>query len=77
VADQQVVLKKARKPAPKPSSVIISFHIPPTVLDAIDKLVEAGVFHTRSEAIRLAVFEMLTKYRFLWDDKDKAQVGYR
>jgi Arc/MetJ-type ribon-helix-helix transcriptional regulator len=72
-----LILKKARKPAPKSSSMIISFHIPPTVLDAIDKLVEAGIFHTRSEAIRLAVFEMLAKYRFLWDDKDKAQVGYR
>ncbi|RLE88678.1 MAG: CopG family transcriptional regulator [Thermoprotei archaeon] len=38
---------------------IVSFHIPRVLLHALDRLVEAGVFNNRSEAIRFALYRLL------------------
>lgn len=46
-------------------TAIVSFHIPVHILNAIDKLVEMGVFNSRSEAIRLAIYNLLREYSAL------------
>jgi Arc/MetJ-type ribon-helix-helix transcriptional regulator len=58
---------------------IVSFHIPEHMLDALDRLVEMGLFHSRSDAIRAAIFLLLSNHipHYLeWVEKQK-QVGYR
>ena len=40
-------------------TVIISLHVPVALVETLDKLVEAGVFNNRSEAIRVAIYRML------------------
>jgi len=55
----------------------ISIHVPKHLIEKIDRLVELGVFLSRSEAFRIAAYELIAKYRFLWEDRTKPQVGYR
>lgn len=55
---------------------IVSFHIPRALLDALDQLVEMGVFNNRSEAIRTALFNLLKEHRdFL--ERRQMMLGYR
>jgi Arc/MetJ-type ribon-helix-helix transcriptional regulator len=42
--------------------VLISVHLPRTWISIIDTLVEKGVFHSRSEAIRTGLYALLEKY---------------
>jgi Arc/MetJ-type ribon-helix-helix transcriptional regulator len=42
--------------------VLISVHLPRKWLDIIDVLVQKGVFHSRSEAIRTGLYTLLEKY---------------
>lgn len=42
--------------------VMISVHLPQSDLEALDKLVEAGVFPNRAEALREAIRLLLLKY---------------
>jgi len=55
---------------------VVSFHVPKAILDSIDELVEMGVFNNRSEAIRVALFNLVleTKEKML---EAKPVVGYR
>ncbi len=43
--------------------VLISVHIPKQMLDELDKLVQEGRFPNRSEAIRVAIRDLLLKER--------------
>ena len=56
---------------------IVSFHIPRALLDALDRLVEMGVFNNRSEAIRTALYRLLVETRVLEDRRRLLEVGYR
>ncbi len=50
-------------PTPKGEKmVLISVHLPRTWISIIDTLVEKGIFHSRSEAIRTGLYELLEKY---------------
>jgi len=44
--------------------VLITFHIPENMLKELDKLVEEGRYPSRSEAIRVAIRDLLVKERF-------------
>jgi len=59
------------------STVIVSFHIPPNLLRAVDELVEKGVFNNRSEAFRTAIVLMLRDFSKLQYTAPQPQVGYR
>ena len=41
--------------------VIISVHLPRRMIDELDELVKAGKYPSRSEAIRVAVRDLLLK----------------
>jgi len=41
---------------------IISVHLPPKMIEMIDRLVHAGYFSNRSEFIRAAISEFLNKW---------------
>ena len=41
--------------------VLISVHIPKAMLEELDELVKQGVFPSRSEAIRIAIRELLNR----------------
>lgn len=63
-------------------TVIISFHIPRTMLTELDRLVKRGYFTSRSEAIRAALFFMIREIKHREEAKPKllqpeAEVGYR
>jgi metal-responsive CopG/Arc/MetJ family transcriptional regulator len=79
----RVVEKMSRKHAKEERrqrhgpTTLISIHVPAELVRGIDRLVEMGVFLSRSEAFRIAAYELIAKYRFLWEDKGKPQVGYR
>jgi len=45
----------------KEKMVLISVHIPKQVLEEIDELVKQGVFPSRSEAIRTAVWDLVRR----------------
>ena len=67
-----------RKPANENSRLpIVSFHIPPHLLKAVDQLVEQGVFTSRSEAFRTAIVLMLRDFSKLRHMTQQPQVGYR
>jgi len=42
--------------------VLISFHVPQAYVEMLDELVKSGVFPNRSEAVRAALRELLSKY---------------
>jgi len=65
---------------PRAKSYIVSFHIPGALLEAIDRLVEAGIFNNRSEAIRAAIFNLVKEYSRMngkWAFEGEKVVGYR
>ena len=43
--------------------VLISFHVPRSYVEVIDELVRLGLYPSRSEAIRVALRELLGKYK--------------
>ncbi|MGC8570758.1 ribbon-helix-helix domain-containing protein [Caldivirga sp.] len=43
--------------------VLISVHIPRQMLEELDELVRSGVFPSRSEAIRVAIRDLLLRER--------------
>jgi antitoxin ParD1/3/4 len=47
----------------KEKMVLISFHLPKSYVDVIDELVRRGVYPSRSEAIRVALRELVNKYK--------------
>ena len=55
---------------------IVSFHVPKALLEALDRLVEAGVFNNRSEAIRFALYRLLLDQQRL-EERRLMEVGYR
>jgi len=64
--------KKSEKRRTKPTSCTI----PPVLLNRVDELVKKGYFHSRSEAIRIALFRLLDEM----EEREKAAsrvVGYR
>jgi len=46
----------------KERTVVVSFHLPKSLLEEIDKLVEKGLFQNRSEVVRAAIRELLSEY---------------
>jgi metal-responsive CopG/Arc/MetJ family transcriptional regulator len=74
-----VLEKKARRRPveEREGTIIVSFHIPPNLLRAVDELVEKGVFATRSEAFRTAIVLMLRDFSKLQHMTPQPQVGYR
>jgi Arc/MetJ-type ribon-helix-helix transcriptional regulator len=52
-------LRRLLKRPKEPRTAIISFHIPRGMLKTIDELVEMGVFNNRSEAIRIALYNLI------------------
>lgn len=63
---------------PRDNIIIISLKMPVAVVRDLDKLVEKKIFSSRSEAVRQAVRELLTKYqRHLGRGEPKPLVGYR
>jgi len=50
--------------------------VPKALLEALDRLVEIGVFNNRSEAIRTALFNLLREHRDVIE-KRQLTVGYR
>jgi metal-responsive CopG/Arc/MetJ family transcriptional regulator len=71
--------RKARRRSNSDNSrlPIVSFHIPPNLLKAVDELVERGVFTSRSEAFRTAIVLMLRDYAKLKHPAPQPEVGYR
>jgi len=47
----------------KEKMVLISFHIPKSYVEVLDELVRRGVYPSRSEAIRVALRELVNKYK--------------
>jgi Arc/MetJ-type ribon-helix-helix transcriptional regulator len=47
----------------KEKMVLISFHLPKSYVDVLDELVRRGVYPSRSEAIRVALRELVNKYK--------------
>ncbi|MCU7788350.1 ribbon-helix-helix domain-containing protein [Pyrobaculum sp. 3827-6] len=47
----------------KEKMILISFHIPQPYLEALDELVKAGAYPSRSEAIRSALRELPARYK--------------
>jgi hypothetical protein len=74
-----VLEKKARrKPVEEHGrTIIVSFHIPPNLLKAVDDLVAKGIFNNRSEAFRTAIVLMLRDFSKLQYAAPQPQVGYR
>ncbi len=71
------VSRKSTRNLPADSRThIVSFHIPRALLDALDQLVEMGVFNNRSEAIRTALFNLLREHRDLAERRQMI-LGYR
>ena len=68
--------RKDRESSNNPRTLIVSFHIPRALLDALDRLVEAGVFNNRSEAIRHALYRLLLESKGL-EERKLLVVGYR
>ncbi len=47
----------------KEKMVLISFHIPKSYVEMLDELVRRGIYPSRSEAIRVALRELVNKYK--------------
>jgi len=50
-------------PRPAAEMILVSVHVPPAMLEAMDVLVAAGLYQTRSHLIRAAIEELLQRYR--------------
>jgi len=53
---------------------IVSFHIPNALLDALDQLVQIGVFNNRSEAIRTALSRLVLEYASAFKDRRRGMM---
>jgi Arc/MetJ-type ribon-helix-helix transcriptional regulator len=53
----------------KPSMKLISIKLPNAYIDGLNELVEMGIYPSRSEAIRVAIRDMLKKE--LWNRKEE------
>jgi metal-responsive CopG/Arc/MetJ family transcriptional regulator len=62
---------------PEARSTIVSFHIPTGLLHVLDRLVEKGMFHNRSEAIRFGVYLLVREFKMYIENENKMMVGYR
>ena len=56
------MVSKMPRTKAKEKLILVSFHIPKQMLEKLDDLVKKVLFPSRSEAIRLAIFELLQKY---------------
>ena len=45
----------------KEKMILISVHVPKQILEELDELVKKGVFPSRSEAIRIAIRDLLLR----------------
>lgn len=54
--------------------VIISVHVPPAWVEAMDRLVAAGYAANRSELIRMAIMELLAKTGVLKNKIEPIQI---
>jgi antitoxin ParD1/3/4 len=43
--------------------ILLSFHLPKKMLEDLDELVRSGAFPSRSEAIRVAIRDLINKER--------------
>jgi antitoxin ParD1/3/4 len=43
--------------------ILLSFHLPKKMLEDLDELVKGGAFPSRSEAIRVAIRDLINKER--------------
>ncbi|MHA1580578.1 MAG: ribbon-helix-helix domain-containing protein [Candidatus Freyarchaeota archaeon] len=55
----------------KPAMKLVSIKLPTAYIDGLNKLVERGIYPSRSEAIRVAVRDMLKKE--LWSRERGAE----
>jgi Arc/MetJ-type ribon-helix-helix transcriptional regulator len=59
-------------------TIIVSFHIPRRLLDRVDYFVKMGLFNSRSEAFRAAIYSMLRDLEKTYGIQEpKPEVGYR
>ena len=65
-----------RSEAGKKRLGVTSIHIPVRLLEEVDKLVERGLFASRSEAFRFAVVLLLREMHRLGEERQK-EVGLR
>ena len=54
--------------------VLISVHVPKSMLDELDRLVQEGRFPNRSEAIRVAIRDLLIRERSMKERKNEVDV---
>lgn len=59
----------------KPPLRLISIKLPNAYIDGLNKLVEMGIYPNRSEAIRVAVRDMLKKELWSIENKVKKEKG--
>jgi Arc/MetJ-type ribon-helix-helix transcriptional regulator len=71
------VERKADARKTEARDTIISLHIPRYLLRTVDELVEKGLFHTRSEAIRFGVYLLVREFKMYIENENKMVVGYR
>ncbi|MCC6049984.1 MAG: ribbon-helix-helix domain-containing protein [Thermofilum sp.] len=56
-------------------TVVVSFKVPKSLLQAVEELVEMGFFNSRSEVIRTAIFNLLREVER--ERRVRLEVGYR
>jgi transcriptional regulator, CopG family len=62
-------------PRKKERMILVSVHIPIQMLDDLDNLVAQGLFPSRSEAIRIAIRDMLYKEQANTKEEGELMVG--
>jgi Arc/MetJ-type ribon-helix-helix transcriptional regulator len=62
-------------PRKKERMILVSVHIPIQMLNDLDNLVTQGLFPSRSEAIRIAIRDMLYKEQAKTKEEDELMVG--
>jgi len=53
----------------KAKMILITVHIPKQMLEELDELIKKGVFPSRSEAIRIAIRELIKKEKVKESEK--------
>jgi len=66
---------RGKRGSREPRTVVVSFKVPKTLLQAVEELVEMGFFNSRSELIRTAIFNLLREIER--ERRVKLEVGYR
>jgi Arc/MetJ-type ribon-helix-helix transcriptional regulator len=62
-------------PRKKERMILVSVHIPIQMLNDLDNLVTQGLFPSRSEAIRIAIRDMLYKEQVKTKEEGELMVG--